>query len=167
MPEDLDLSDLTPEDAHARARAALVDPFFWNLADDDSPFGNETGAELYAAFRDWREENPHLPPLTLLSEILVRWEVTDNGWDIVEPDAVLAIGQEDEYGLLTRDDAILGLAFAQIVLEGRLDRELRRRAVLAVRRQMAPPLLRGWEARMDERVARLTRMGEVLSQKWD
>lgn len=158
--------DLSREDAHPRAREALTDAFFWDTSDPCAPFGDETGQEVLEAFRDFRVEEPRGEPLTLLAELLERWEVADASWDAVDADEVQAIGADDETGLLVRDEAILALAFAQIIVDGRLDAEVRRRAMLALTRQGLPALIHGWGDRAHARRERLERMRAVLGQRW-
>jgi uncharacterized protein YfeS len=80
---------------------------------------------------------------------------------------VQALGADDELGLLLRDEAILALAFAQIIVEGRVDPEVRRRALLALVRQGLPALIHGWGDRAHARRERLEKMRAVLLQRWD
>lgn len=167
MPDDPELPDLSPEDSHPRAALALKDAFFWSLADTAAPFGNEAAQETLTAFRDFREEHATQSPLVLLDALLARWEIEDAHWDATAAAEVQAIGEEDEYGLLSRDEVIIALAFSQIITEGRLHPELRRRALLALLRQSLPALLHAWGARKTERVDRIERMRVVLSARWD
>jgi uncharacterized protein YfeS len=154
--------DLSREDAHPRAREALVDAFFWDAADPCGPFGDETGREVLEAFRDYRVEEPRGEALALLADLLATWEVADDAWDVVDADAVQAIGADDELGLLLRDEAIVALAFAQIIVEGRVDPEVQRRAVVALTRQSLPALLHAWGERRLARAAHVERMRAVL-----
>ncbi|XXT22324.1 hypothetical protein WME94_12255 [Sorangium sp. So ce429] len=166
MTEAPELPDLSPDDCHPRAAAALTDPFFWSVTDETAPFGNETAHETLTAFRDFRDEHPKGSPLELLDALLARWEVENAHWNAVEAAEVQALGEEDEYSLLTRDEAILALAFSQIVTEGRLDPEVRRRALLALARQALPAVLSAFEGRALERALRIDRMRAVLSERW-
>ncbi|XXY47141.1 hypothetical protein WME91_44775 [Sorangium sp. So ce269] len=166
MTEAPELPDLSPDDCHPRAAAALTDPFFWSLTDETAPFGNETAHETLTALRDFRDEHPKGSPLELLDALLARWEVENAHWNAVEAAEVQALGEDDEYSLLTRDEAILALAFGQIVTEGRLDPEVRRRALLALARQALPALLSAFEGRALERALRIDRMRAVLSERW-
>lgn len=159
--------DLSPEDSHPRARSALKDPFFWDTSDPCGPFGDETGREVLEAFRDFRVEEPRGAPLDLLAELLETWEVADGSWDVVDEVQVQALGADDELGLLVRDEAILALAFAQIIVEGRVDPEVRRRALLAITRQGLPVLIHGWGERAHARRERLEKMRAVLVERWD
>ncbi|WP_437726638.1 hypothetical protein [Sorangium sp. So ce861] len=167
MTEAPELPDLSPDDAHPRAVAALADPFFWSLTDETAPFGNETAHDTLTAFRDFRDEHPKGSPIELLDALLARWEVESAHWNAVDAAEVQALGEEDEYSLLTRDEAILALAFSQIVTEGRLDPEVRRRALLALARQALPALLSAFEGRALERALRIDRMRAVLSERWE
>ncbi|XXX79820.1 hypothetical protein WMF30_13705 [Sorangium sp. So ce134] len=167
MTEAPELPDLSRDDCHPRAAAALADPSFWSLTDETAPFGNETAHETLTAFRDFRDEHPKGSPIALLDALLARWEVESAHWNAVDAAEVQALGEEDEYSLLTRDEAILALAFSQIVTEGRLDPEVRRRALLALARQALPALLSAFEGRALERALRIDRMRAVLSERWE
>ncbi|WP_437579296.1 hypothetical protein [Sorangium sp. So ce887] len=167
MTEAPDLPDLSPDDCHPRAAAALADPFFWSLTDVTAPFGNETAHDTLTAFRDFRDEHPKASPIELLDALLARWEVDNAHWNAVDAAEVQALGEDDEYSLLMRDEAILALAFSQIVTEGRLEPEVRRRALLALARQALPALLSAFEGRALERALRIDRMRAVLSERWD
>jgi uncharacterized protein YfeS len=156
---------LSREEAHPKAREALPD-FIWDADDPCSPLGGETGLDVLEALRDYRDEAPQGDPLELLDALLSRWEVASEHWDVVDVDAVQELGAEDEFGLLTRDEAILALAFAQIVVEGRVDAEVRRRAMLAITRQGLPALLHGWGDQALVRAERLERMREALLRRW-
>ncbi len=158
--------DLAREDSHPKAVEALVDEFFWDASDPCGPFGDETGREVLEAFRDFRETEPRGEALELLGELLERWEVADTGWDAMDADAVQAIGEEDELGLLVRDEAVIALAFAQIVVDGRVDLEVRRRAMLALGRQSLPALVHGWGELAAKRLAHVERMRAVLGRRW-
>lgn len=159
--------ELSRDEAHPRAREALLDAFFWDTSDPTGPFGDETGRDVLDALRDFLDASPRGNPIALLDTLLERWEIANQDWDAVEADEVQAIGEDDELGLLTRDDAILGLAFAQLVVQGRVDAEVRRRAMLALARQALPALLLAWGEHAHRRAERLDRMRAVLVQRWD
>ena len=159
--------ELSREDAHPKALEALTEAFFWDANDLGSPLGGDTGRDVLEALRDAVESTPRVRPVTVLDEILARWEVANDSWDVVSEAEVQAIGEDDEFSLLTRDEAILALAFAQIVVEGRIDAEVRRRALLAVTRQNLPALLHGWGERRLERALRLEKMRQILASRWD
>jgi uncharacterized protein YfeS len=154
--------ELSPADAHPRAAELLVAPFFWDTRDDAAPFGNETGAETLARFRAFRDEREGESALLLLAELLAHWEVADADWDATTPDAVAAAGAEDEFSLLMRDEIILALAFAELIEDGKIEREIQRRAVLATIRQALPLVLAPWGDRALARAERLDKMRQAL-----
>jgi uncharacterized protein YfeS len=155
------------EEAHARARAALVEDFYWDAGDPSGPFGNETALEVYEALGELREDDATGSALALLDALLAGWEIASEGWDTVAEDDVQALGADDELGLLVRDEAILGLAFGDLILTGRIDPEVRRRALLALTRQALPALLHGFGAHKRAREERVAKMREVLVKRWD
>ena len=159
--------ELSPEDAHAKAREALTDAFFWDTEDAGAPFGNDTGREVLEALRDARVEDPGAISSPSSSELLARWEIADEHWDTVSEAEIEALGADDELGLIVRDEAILALAFGQLIEEGRIDAEVRRRALLALARQALPALLHGSGALPSARRKRVERMREILAQRWD
>lgn len=155
------------DEAHAKARDALREDFFWDADDPTGPFGNDTALETLEALRDLRDSDPRGSAVELLSELLETWEIADESWDVVEEAAVEALGADDELGLLVRDEAVIALAFGDAMIRGRIDPEIRRRGMLALARQSLPALLHGFGERMKTREARVTRMREILSAKWD
>ena len=167
MTEDSQPHELSRDDAHPKALEALTDAFFWDAEDLGSPLGGDTGRDVLEALRDAREADPRGRVVTVLDEILARWEVANDSWDVVSEREVQAIGEDDEFSLLTRDEAVLALAFAQIMVEGRLESEVRRRALLALTRQALPALLHGWGDKRLERALRVERMRVILARRWD
>jgi uncharacterized protein YfeS len=167
MAEDPKPHELAREDADPKALEALTDAFFWDPNDLGSPLGGDTGRDVLEALRDALEATPPGRVLTVLDELLARWEVANDSWDVVSEAEVQAIGEEDEFSLLTRDETILALAFAQIFVEGRIDPEVRRRALLAITRQNLLALLHGWGDKRLERALRLERMRVILARRWD
>lgn len=167
MSVDTQQPDALRDEAHPKAREALTDAFFWDTEDPGSPLGGDTGRDVLEAFRGAREEDPRGSVLTVLDEILASWEVANDSWDVVSESEVQAIGEEDEFSLLTRDETILALAFTQLVLEGRIEPEIRRRSLLALTRQTLPALLHGWGDQRLERALRVERMREILAKRWD
>jgi uncharacterized protein YfeS len=167
MAEDSKQHALSREDAHPKAVEALTDAFFWDPDDLGSPLGGDTGHDVLEALRDAREESPRGSVLLVLDEVLASWEVANDSWDVVSESEVQAIGEDDEFSLLTRDEAILALAFAQLVVEGRIESEVRRRALLALTRQALPALLHGWGDKRLERALRVERMREILARRWE
>jgi uncharacterized protein YfeS len=160
--------ELAPENAHPKAQAALTDEYFWDCTDDNSPFGNDTGADTLAFFREWRRDHPRGEPLRFLSGLMRDWEVTDDHWDATDPAEVARLVVSDRFSFVTRDDAIIALAFGQIVLAGRVDPEVKQRALTALHRQGLPAALeRSPDEYRAKRRGRLAAMAAVLQRDWE
>jgi uncharacterized protein YfeS len=157
--------ELSPANIHPNAARILTDEFYWDCVDDNSPFGNDTGADTLHFFHDWREEHPDTNPIVFLDELLAGWEVDNDHWDVVESEQARELLREDAFGLNTRDDAVIAVALGQFALEGRIEPEIKRRALLAMERQALPPLLESRSAWASERVERLGKMRAVVEQQ--
>lgn len=140
--------ELTPDTAHPNARRLLKDDFYWDVTDENSPFGNDTGADTLAFYRAWIEESDD--DEDFLHQLFEEWDVD---WEAAQanPDGAL-----DSF---TYDDAVIAVAFAQLVLEGNTSRDIAALASRALRRQALPEVieLRGWvdPAERNERCARM------------
>ncbi|MDP9194026.1 MAG: hypothetical protein M3P06_20210 [Acidobacteriota bacterium] len=144
------------------ARALLDESFFWDIADEGAPLGSDTGSDTLAAFREWRREHPRANPERFLKDLLADWGVKTA---VVNRSAegIATILEKDHFSLLTHDDAVVALAFAQLVLEGGIAPSIRERALAAAVRQQLPEVVafRGWTS-PGERVARLEAVRRVL-----
>ena len=153
--------ELSAEAAHPNARRLLKDEFFWDICDEDSPFGNDTGADTLEFYRAWIEESDD--DEDFLHQVFDEWGVD---WERAEsvPGEELATALEDEhFDILTYDDAVIAVAFAQLVLEGNVSRDIAARATQAIQRQMRPEVVefRGW-ADPGQRRARCGKMLEIV-----
>ena len=140
----------------------LKDDFYWDVGDEDSPFGNDTGADTLEFYRAWIEESDD--DEDFLHQLFDEWDVD---WEAVQaiPDAELEERLEDEeIDILTYDDVVVALAFAQLVLEGNMSRDVAALASRALRRQASPQVIeyRGWDdpAERTERCARMLHVVE-------
>ena len=153
--------ELGPESAHENARRLLRDEFYWDVTDEDSPFGNDTGFDVLEFWRAWIRHSDEEEDF--LEELFDEWEV-DRDFVEVLPDGQVAHAlEESEYDILTYDDSMIALAFAQLVLEGRAERSTAAAATRALERQMLPAVVdfRGWDD-PEERRGRCAAMIEVL-----
>lgn len=98
---DVDWSLYAPE-----ARTLLDDPFYWDPADDESPHGNDEGADLLSAYLEQR-------PADVLAFVA--------GLEAGDP-------AED-------DDIVIAAAFAELKVTGRMHPTIRDRALQAVVRR--------------------------------
>lgn len=97
---------------HPQAREILDDPFFWECADDLSPNGNDTGADLLADFREWDRQYGTTSPWRFLEELLAGWEIEPIDWMISDEVEVRQLNKEHPIELSVCNAAAIALAFA-------------------------------------------------------
>jgi uncharacterized protein YfeS len=138
--------ELSEETAHPNAVKLLKQPFFWDIGDESSPFGNETGADVLQFYRAALDDDPHLDSGDFLSDLFEECDL-DRRFAEGVPDEDLANRLEREhFHILTYDDAVVATAFAEIVLLGADTGELADAAIRSLTRQSMPEVLefRGW-----------------------
>jgi uncharacterized protein YfeS len=164
---DVEAWELTRKQAHPKARALLNKAFYWDEGDDNSPLGNETGRDTGASYQEWCSNTRRAGVRRFLEELMQGWGVADAEWDVLDSERLLSQLRQDAFQILTRDDLALGLAFAQMILEGKVDPEVKRIAILASERQSLDEVIafRGWD-NPKQRKARLKHMQSVLAQDW-
>jgi uncharacterized protein YfeS len=142
MPRFSSIWDVTPETADPRARQLLGQSIVWNYGDEDSPLGNDIAADTFAAYLSFRATHPGDRIQDFLHGQLASRGIPDANWDLLDPvrlEESLNLGSGFE--LLRRDDMIIGLAFAQLLLEGTLDSIVRERAITALQREATDAVL--------------------------
>ncbi|MEP6901022.1 MAG: hypothetical protein ABJA66_04685 [Actinomycetota bacterium] len=132
---------LIPENANSKAVEILKEEFFWDITDDISPFGKDDGWDTLMSYRDWRLENANENANIFLDEFLDGWGVNNDNWNIQTEVEIKNEFHSDEFSLLARDNVIIALAFAQIVIDGIIDNEIKQKAIWAIERQQNPVLL--------------------------
>lgn len=164
---EVDTWELTRKQAHPKARTCLNKAFYWNEGDANSPLGSETGHDTGSAYEVWCRDKRRAGVRRFLEQLMQGWGLADTDWDLLDVERLQAQLQQDAFQILTRDDMVIGLAFAQMILEGKVDPEVKRIAQLAVQRQSLEAVLvnRGWD-NPKQRKARLKHMRDVLAQDW-
>jgi uncharacterized protein YfeS len=160
-------TELSPEN-YPKGALVLTDAFYWDCTDDNSPLGNDGGADTHEAYLQWRKAHPETPPITFLGQLMQAWGCLNDHWEVVEPDRLQMLLTEDAFGPFLRDEAVIGLAFAQILVGETLDAEVKRWALLAIQRQSLRMVIehRGW-ADPAARLHRLRKMRDVLCDSVD
>lgn len=153
--------ELSRDNAHPNARRLLGDDFYWDPGDEDSPFGNDTGWDTLEFYRAWVRASDD--DEDFLHQLFDEWDVD---WESAEaiPDGELADRlEEEDFDILTYDDVVIAVAFAQLLLEGEMEIDMATRALRALRRQALPEVIafRGW-ADPAERAERCALMTQVV-----
>ncbi len=155
--------ELAPDNAHPNAARLLSEAFYWDLGNENSPFGNDRGAEVLEEYRAAVHADAEPDGAELLDELLERWDV-DRAFAQGIPDEELAYRLEREhFHVLAYDDAVVALAFAELVFLGNASAEMAAAAIRSLQRQSTPELLefRGWSD-PGERRDRCAEMIEAL-----
>lgn len=90
---------------------------------------------MFAHYREWRDDGNR--PGQFLPHLLQAWEIGDYDWDDRDMNVILEEMQRSEQAVferLTRDGAIIALAFAQIIVDGVAQPKTLDRALKAVDR---------------------------------
>jgi uncharacterized protein YfeS len=136
------------EDFHPRAREILDDPFFWECTDDFSPNGNDTGADLLEAYRDWLKRHKDGQPLEFLERLAKQW-----GYSGID-------GMDDE----VRDESSIALALADIKLRSICDQQARELALESINRQRVQAHAATEWSHRSERLKSLNKIESKLKQ---
>ena len=94
--------ELSPEVAHPNARRLMKAEYFWDVCDEDSPFGNDTGADTLEFFREHLESQGD--DEQFLSDILEEWEVDRETAESVSDDELKKALEDEHFHVLTYDD---------------------------------------------------------------
>lgn len=145
--------ELDPSNAHPNARALLVEDFYWDCVDDNSPVGNDTGADVLAGYRETLGEDPNISPIEFLTTLLEEWEMLIDDWDTVDPAIVAKWIEDDPGAVATSDDAVIGLAFSMYILHGFVDPRIKEMALAAIGREQLSSVIagRGWVSAAERR----------------
>ena len=142
MPRFTNIWDVTPETAHPRARQLLGQSIIWDYGDEDSPLGNDTAADTFAAYLSFRAARAVGGVQDFIRDQLESRGIPDAGWDLLDVARLEeSLNADSGFGILRRDDFIVGLAFAPLLLEGALDPYIRQRAIMALRRRATDAML--------------------------
>jgi uncharacterized protein YfeS len=132
----------------AKSKSSKLDPPFTDEVNEYGPLGNDTGADVLGHYRQWRESGNR--PGQFLPHLLQSWEIGDYDWDDQDANVIVEEMQRPQQAVFerhTRDDAIIGLAFAQIIVDGAAQPKVLERAHTAVQRQSQDRIIefRGWD----------------------
>lgn len=156
--------ELSPKNAHPRAVALLKDSFYWSILDDDSPFGNDNGADALTAYRKWRNQHRIGTAVDFIRELLTSFQAPLSEWKMLKAsDINTFLDQIKGYVLETGDDVIISVAFAELLLDGKIDEEVRTLAQRAIQNEQGLIKWRRWTDPV-ERAHRLKQMETVLIQ---
>lgn len=131
--------DIDWAEYHSSARELLDDPFFWDVADDYAPHGNDTGADLLEHFKEALDGDLRLDTVAWTRRLLRSWGVSG----------------DSDVAMLMRDEAWIAAAFAELKVRGRLAPELAREALASVDRLRRRPTDAGDDGDHEGKLAKI------------
>lgn len=145
--------DLEPNHAHPNAQALLTEAFYWDCVDENTPLGNDTGADVLAGYSETLSAAPETDPLEFLTSLLEDWEMLIDDWDTVDPARVARWIEDDLATVATSDDAVIGLAFSMLIIHGFVDARIQAMALTAIGREQLSCVIagRGWKSATQRR----------------
>jgi uncharacterized protein YfeS len=152
--------------AHPNAAALMNDDFFWSDTDPGAPFGSEPGSEAAYGFYSWRPTHQTTSPMIFLKTLLDSWHSHPLAWDELDTLKIKAYMIDGVPGLVIRDEAIIGTAFAQFVLEGKIDPELKYAATSTLQRELLPVMTSqyGSPGQQQQHIEKMKKLLSVLSR---
>ena len=101
--------ELSVQTAHPNAARLLKEPFYWDVCDENSPFGNDCGADTLEFYRAALDSNADLDSSEFVAELFEEWDV-DRDFAEGIPDEELGHRLEREhFHILTYDDVVVAV----------------------------------------------------------
>ena len=125
---------------HKRAIEIADYEFFWDIDDELTPFGSEEAYIAFSELANWLMDNPDDSILECFIWILDSWDLAleDFNDDIIENESIVKIIQDMDFyeELLSLDYTIIATGFGQLILQGKIDENVKNIIQLSVLRQM-------------------------------
>jgi hypothetical protein len=150
---------------HPAAERLVPDSALWDLAEDYAPIGNDTGADVFQAYRAFRAGESARKRGEFFQELLAAWELPVRGAPARTGAPLAEQLAKDYYPVLTWDDAVIGWVIAQLLVDGGADPTDAEYALVAIERQRTREVLdfRKW-ANEGTRLDYLRRVEAVIRQ---
>ncbi len=125
---------------HPRAISLARYEFFWNILDGLGPFGTEESYLAFCELCDWLKFHPKTPIIECFIWILESWDLTIDDFDdrIIEEENILKIIYDLDFNeeLMMLDLTIISTGFGQLILQGKIDEDIKNIIQLSILRQM-------------------------------
>ena len=146
--------------------------FFWDASDELSPFGCEEAYIAFCELCNWLIDNPDTQIIECFSWILESWdlELDDFNDGIIESENILKIIQDMDFyeELMSLDYTIISTGFGQLILQGKIDVDVKNIIQLSILRQMNSHVLDAFLGNNEqwkyERYLYLQKLLEILEE---
>ncbi|WP_017298416.1 hypothetical protein [Nodosilinea nodulosa] len=159
--------DLKPENGHVNAQSLLIESYYWDCVDENSPLGSDTGADILSFYSKAITSDRELDPVKFIESTLESWEMLIDDWSLSDEASIKQRMVDDPHTIRVSNEAVIALAFAMYVMHGDVDPRIRDMAIIAVDRESTQALLAEWCSARErsERLAdfryKLTQMRET------
>lgn len=154
--------ELSKKRIHPAAKELMKADFLWDILDDDSPFGNDDGADTLGAWRKWRRINAHRNPQDFVGEIFQSYGISFQDWSGKDGES-LPLDTTGRLVTAMGDNTIIAIAFGQLMDEGYIEPTLTRLARKAISNEKKPGMYQRWRS-PKERQERLTILESILGK---
>lgn len=125
---------------HNRAIEIANYEFFWDCVDELAPFGSDEGYMAFIELNDWIIENPEKTIFDCFKWIFDCWDLKIENFDenIIDNESINKIILDLDFNqdLLILDITIIATGFGQLIIEGKIDDEIKNIIHLSILRQM-------------------------------
>jgi uncharacterized protein YfeS len=161
-PDEQDAEQRSKQNASSEAQKLMKQLWFWSVTDDNSPFGNDDGADALTFFHQWRSENPKAPIEIGVIYACTRLKMPFEKWQRTSEESIQKdFGMTNVFSIEPGDRMIIGIAFGQLRDEGYVAPKLRNWGLQAIRNEKLPKICGRWRD-PQERMIRLGIMESVL-----
>jgi uncharacterized protein YfeS len=153
---------LSKKHAHPRSLKLMQEAFFWSEIEEFGPFGSDAGHDALLGFQSWRKNHPEDDPIAFIRTLEHQWGFSFPHLRHAAPTVKeFPVLQDKGLFLMSIDQGIIGLTFAQLLLEGTVSESLREAGLYALQR-LKDNLAGREENWAKEDFGKLERMVEVL-----
>lgn len=146
--------------------------FFWDTSDELAPFGCEEAYIAFCELANWLSDFPDTPIIECFMWILESWdlELEDFNDDIIESENIQKIIQDLDFyeELLSLDYTIISTGFGQLIIQGKIDMDVKNIIQLSILRQMNSHVLDAFLGNNEqwkyERYLYLQKLLEILEE---
>ena len=138
---------LSRETSHPNFTEHFSEEFYYDCVDDESPFGNDNGADTLYELEDLFKSGDYEGKILGLPK-----KIVSVVWDFhyLEPDnfskkKITELIEKDEYSLIATDQVIIAVALGEIKITGKIEPKLKELALKAMKRQKIVFELLGYE----------------------
>ncbi|WP_312074871.1 hypothetical protein [Chryseobacterium sp.] len=154
-----DYLEITKENASPNAQKIMTENFYWDMIDEFSPFGNDTGNDTFYIYYDWKKTNLNKNGTDFLNYDSKEFNPYNFDLNIKDKELVKKHVEKmtNQYVDLNRiDNEIISLAFTQLFLSGKIESEVKELSLKAIEREML--YLDFWDTDSKIREERLRQM---------